>query len=167
MGFINSILKVLGANAADNARREINSQVNNKIDNVMNKAVNDAFTGASSNSVVRPRRYNAPRKSLTATKDTVRTAEVIRSALSRYSSIDVKEDYQFAGPEAQNASFAIFQDGAPKLYVMIVGRNTLTTHAYLVAKEKAAEEGVKLINFIEYFRNDPSYVDSRLAENIL
>ena len=166
MGFINSILKVLGANAADNARREINSQVNNKIDNVMNKAVNDAFAGAS-NTVAKPRRYSPPRKSLTATKDTVRTAEVIRSALSRYSSIDVKEDYQFAGPEAQNASFAIFQDGAPKLYVMIVGRNTLTTHAYLVAKEKAAEEGVKLINFIEYFRNDPSYVDSRLAENIL
>lgn len=177
MGFLGSILKVIGSSATDSAKRSINNevskkieeQVTNKVGKVFDSMAKDTSAPASSAPVastsVAKKNYAPPRKSLTANQETIRTANIIREQLSRYSSIEVKEDYSIAGSSAQNVSFAIFQNGAPKLYVMIVGKTTCTSHAYLETKRKAEQEGVKLINFVEHFRNDPAYVDTRLAEN--
>lgn len=192
MGLLGDILKIAGKSAVSSAKREVSReagrQVGQKVGNMVTDKIKDITgvdtTGKSyngsisensvSNSVPEeetvtrpqncgPRQFNAPRSSLSENDDTIRTASVIRNALSGYSSYEVKEDYKVAGDDAMNASFAIFKDGAPKLYIMIVGRSTCSSHAYLEAKRKASSEGVQVVNFVEHFANEEKYVQDRIA----
>ncbi len=157
---VNGVKDLTGIDRGNNS----NSQSGSLRDTAVNESVTEE---RKVNRSSEKRIYALPRKSLTENSDTVRTAGIIRNELSAYSSYDVKEDYSFAGADAQNASFAVFSNGAPKLYIMLVGKSTCSSHAYLEAKRKAVSEGVSIVNFVEHFENKPEYVKERIAEYLL
>jgi len=63
-----------------------------------------------------------------------------------------------------NYSMGIYQNGSPKLFIMITGKTTNTHRLYRWSKEQAAKAGITMINFVEHFPNRPEYVAERLAK---
>ncbi|MCQ2482925.1 MAG: hypothetical protein MJ153_05525 [Clostridia bacterium] len=193
MGLLGDIFKAVGKSAVRSAEQKVAREAGRQIGQKAGEAVvngvkdltgidrgnnSDSYSGTLKDTAVtessveanKPksstgtRTFSPPRKSLTENSETIRTAGIIRNELSAYSSYEIKEDYSFAGADAQNASFAIFSNGAPKLYIMLVGKATCSSHAYLAAKRKAASDGVALVNFVEHFANEQEYVRTRIAE---
>ncbi len=67
-------------------------------------------------------------------------------------------------PNGMPYSYAVYKDGIPKLYIMMVGKNTCIYKAYGLTKEDAAADGVTLINFVIAFENRLDYMVERLHQ---
>ena len=63
-----------------------------------------------------------------------------------------------------NYSFGIYQNGAPKLFIMLTGKTTNNCRLYRWSKEQAQKAGITIINFVPHFPNRPEYVAERLAK---
>ncbi|MCQ2401956.1 MAG: hypothetical protein MJ059_08580 [Lachnospiraceae bacterium] len=63
-------------------------------------------------------------------------------------------------------TFGIYDAGAPKLFIMLVGKATCGSRIYRWSKEQAAKAGVTLINFVEHYPNRPEYIKERLHQYI-
>ena len=63
-----------------------------------------------------------------------------------------------------NYSFGIYQNGSPKLFIMLTGKTTNNCRLYRWSKEQAAKAGITMINFVPHFPNRPEYVAERLAK---
>ncbi len=62
-----------------------------------------------------------------------------------------------------NYSYGIYQNGNPKLFIMIVDKNTCKHKLYRWSKEQAEKQNITLINFIEHFPNEMNYIKERLS----
>lgn len=63
-------------------------------------------------------------------------------------------------------TFGIYEGGAPKLFIMLIGKTTCSSRMYRWSKEQAEKAGVTLINFIEHYPNRPEYIKNRLHQYI-
>lgn len=63
-------------------------------------------------------------------------------------------------------TFGIYEGGAPKLFIMLVGKTTCGSRMYRWSKEQADKAGVTLINFVEHYPNRPEYIKTRLQQYI-
>lgn len=62
-----------------------------------------------------------------------------------------------------NYSVGVYLNGAPKLFIMIVGKNTCKLRLYRWSKEQADKVGIPMINFVEHFPNRLEYVAERIG----
>ena len=58
----------------------------------------------------------------------------------------------------------VYENGAPKLFIMMVGPNTCSKREYRWSKEEAAKAGVPMINFVMAFSNKIDYITNRLHQ---
>lgn len=62
--------------------------------------------------------------------------------------------------------FGVYENGEPKLFIMIVYSNICQTRTYRWSKEEAERAGVPMINFVMGFRNEKNYIKDRLSQYI-
>lgn len=60
--------------------------------------------------------------------------------------------------------FAVYENGTPKLFIMVVYSNTCASREYRWSKEEAAKAGVTMINFVYCFENKIDYIINRLHQ---
>lgn len=60
--------------------------------------------------------------------------------------------------------FGVYENGAPKLFIMLVGPNTCRHREYRWSKEEAERAGVPMINFVMAFSNKIDYITQRLHQ---
>lgn len=60
--------------------------------------------------------------------------------------------------------FAVYQNGQPKLFIMVVFNNTCGLRKYRWSKEQAERAGVTMINFVFGFSNKKEYMIDRLHQ---
>lgn len=63
-----------------------------------------------------------------------------------------------------NYTFGVYENGAPKLFIMVVGNNDCAKRTYRWSKEQAERAGVTLINFVAQFENRMDYIIDRLHQ---
>ncbi len=63
-----------------------------------------------------------------------------------------------------NYSIGVYKDGAPKLFIMIIGQKTNRLRLYRWSKEQAEKAGVPMINFVGHYPNRYWYIKERLAQ---
>lgn len=63
-----------------------------------------------------------------------------------------------------NYSLGIYKDGAPRLFIMIIGKTTTRHREYRWSKEQAQKAGVEMINFIGHAPNRYWYIKERLGK---
>lgn len=102
-------------------------------------------------------------------EDGIEAVVKIRKVLAEdFSSYEVKENVSpttIGGTgKFLNYSFGVYKDGAPKLFIMMVGKNTCSTRLYRFSKEQAAKSGVTMINFISHYPNNVEYIKERLKK---
>lgn len=61
-------------------------------------------------------------------------------------------------------SFAVYKDGAPKLFIMICDKNTASHREYRWSKEEAEKNGIPMISFYTSMANRYWYIAERLAK---
>lgn len=60
--------------------------------------------------------------------------------------------------------FGVYENGVPKLFIMVVYNNTCAQREYRWSKEEAEKAGVPMINFVFAFENRVNYVIDRLHQ---
>lgn len=60
--------------------------------------------------------------------------------------------------------FAVYENGQPKLFIMVVYNNTCASREYRWSKEQAEFAGVTMINFVYAFENKKDYMIDRLHQ---
>ena len=63
-----------------------------------------------------------------------------------------------------NYSYGVYENGTPKLFIMLIGNNTCASRYYRWSKEAAQNAGVTLINFVPHFENKITYIIQRLHQ---
>lgn len=61
-------------------------------------------------------------------------------------------------------SYGVYENGIPKLFIMVVYNNTCASRYYRWSKEAAAKAGVPMINFVYAFENKITYIIPRLHQ---
>lgn len=60
--------------------------------------------------------------------------------------------------------FGVYENGVPKLFIMVVYNNTCSQRLYRWSKEEAERAGVTMINFVYCFENRIDYIINRLHQ---
>lgn len=60
--------------------------------------------------------------------------------------------------------FGVYENGTPKLFIMIVSHNTCRERLYRWSKEEAEKAGIPMINFVGLFENKIDYIIDRLHQ---
>lgn len=60
--------------------------------------------------------------------------------------------------------FGVYENGTPKLFIMVVYNNTCRQREYRWSKEQAESTGVTMINFVYAFENRIDYIIDRLHQ---
>ncbi len=60
--------------------------------------------------------------------------------------------------------FGVYENGEPKLFIMVVYNNTCRQREYRWSKEEAERAGVAMINFVFVFENRIDYIINRLHQ---
>lgn len=112
---------------------------------------------------------NAYAKAGMLEEDGIEAATKIRKVLAEdFSSYEVKENVSpttLGGTgKFMNYSFGVYQGGAPKLFIMMVGKTTCSSRIYRFSKEQAAKSGVTMINFVSHYPNNVEYIKERLKK---
>ncbi len=95
--------------------------------------------------------------------------EKLRELLSsEFSQYEVKEQVSptTIGGEGKFLpyDFAVYENGQPKLFIMVVYNNTCASREYRWSKEQAERAGVTMINFVYAFENRKDYMIDRLHQ---
>jgi len=61
-------------------------------------------------------------------------------------------------------SLGVYDGDVPKLFIMIVGKNTTTHREYRWSREQAERAGVTMINFVAHYPNEIPYIVDRLHQ---
>ena len=129
--------------------------------NVMEKAAKDAgYTDTGSSSSIPDEYY---------VEDGIDASVKIRAVLAEsFPQYEVRENVSPATIGGQgrfmNYSFGVYSAGAPKLFIMLVGKTTCSTRLYRWSKEQAQRSGVTMINFVEHYPNNVNYIRERLQK---
>ncbi|MBQ3655733.1 MAG: hypothetical protein II956_02650 [Bacteroidales bacterium] len=115
-----------------------------------------------------PERYYEPERTFDFS-DTRYVGEKLKEVLKEnFSQYDVCENVSpltLGGTgKFMNYSFGIYSNGKPKLFIMIVGRNTCRYRLYRWSKEVAEKNSIPMINFLEHFPNEIKYIRERLSK---
>ncbi len=90
---------------------------------------------------------------------------VLKNEFSQY---EVKRDVSpvtlGGSGKFKNYDFGVYENGVPKLFIMVVYSNTCSHREYRWSKEEAAKAGVPMINFVAAFDNKMDYVTNRLHQ---
>lgn len=66
--------------------------------------------------------------------------------------------------EFMDYSFGVYENGVPKLFIMVVFSNDCARRTYRWSKEQAERAGVTMINFVAAFENRIDYIIDRLHQ---
>lgn len=61
-------------------------------------------------------------------------------------------------------SFGVYENGTPKLFIMVVANNTCKSRLYRWSKEEAEQNNISMINFVVNFENKIDYIINRLHQ---
>lgn len=61
-------------------------------------------------------------------------------------------------------SFGVYENGTPKLFIMVIGNNTCRKRLYRWSKEEAERNNITMINFVGHFDNKIDYIINRLHQ---
>lgn len=64
-----------------------------------------------------------------------------------------------------NYSLDVYNGETPKLFIMIIGKTIYAHREYRFSKQEAEKNGITMINFIEHYPNEISYIEDRLHIN--
>lgn len=165
MGLLNMLIKKTKKEATKMAVNAIFDEIGK---NAQNKAgVQSAGTTQTAN-YVQPAVSSAP-QTVSAAKEKMKIEDkldnILREEFPQYqvqrevSPVTLGGNGQF-----RPYSYGIYANGAPKLFIMLVDRNTCATRLYKCSKDEAARAGVPMINFVRHFENNLDYVRNRLHQ---
>ena len=151
------VLKQVAAEAIENVTDDVLSTLNGT-DN------KNTTTGSTTRSVVTS---NVP-----AGYEGLGDADVdkkLRTVLAKeFSQYEVREQVSPATlggtGKFQSYDFGVYENGAPKLFIMVVYNNTCCHREYRWSKEQAEKAGVPMINFVFAFENKIDYIINRLHQ---
>lgn len=170
----------------------ITNGISNGISNGINKGIRDAVSGAVEKAIKPVAQNLANQTANTLSKsasdinkatqelssaaaqvktaaDGVEASVKIRKVLSEsFPSYEVRENVSpttIGGTgKFMNYSFGVYSGGAPKLFIMLVGKTTCSSRLYRWSKEQAQKSGVTMINFVQHYPNEVEYIRQRLAK---
>lgn len=159
MGFLDSLLR-----KSSNA---VTSAAARAVGNAVGEVVEDA-----AQSFVKGLKNAGEEAKTKSSKDTFADKEVdekLRELLAaEFPQYEVKEQVSptTIGGEGKFLpyDFAIYENGQPKLFIMVVYNNTCASREYRWSKEQAERAGVTLINFVYAFENKKEYMSDRLHQ---
>lgn len=61
-------------------------------------------------------------------------------------------------------TFGVYENGTPRLFIMVVFGNTCASREYRWSKEEAEKNNIPMINFVYAFSNEKDYVTNRLHQ---
>ena len=183
MGLLSSILKKgirdLGERVTENLEKEFGEGIGDEIEKKLGRAVKNAVHPADgyfddrSKPARTDRRINAGDESYYEYDDSDprSAAEKIAAVLAEeFPQYEVRENVSpstIGGTgRCLDYSFGVYENGEPKLFIMLVGKDTCGSRVYRWSKEQAEKAGVTMINFVEHYPNRPGYIKERLHQYI-
>ncbi len=131
------------------------------------KTALDALSGESESSDANIKTVSVPAgyEALADTEPDTKIRAVLQKEFPQY---EVREN---VSPETLGGtgkflpySFGVYENGVPRLFIMVVYRNTCASRLYRFSKEEATKNSVPLINFVYAFENRIDYIIQRLHE---
>ena len=61
-------------------------------------------------------------------------------------------------------SIGVYENGVPKLFMMIIGKTTTSHREYRWSREEAEKRGYTFLNFVEHYPNRTDYIKDRLSQ---
>lgn len=61
-----------------------------------------------------------------------------------------------------NYSIGVYDNGVPKLFMMLIGKTTTSHREYRWSREEAEKNGITFLNFIKHYPNRTEYISERL-----
>ena len=158
-----------------NEFKKATEQIRNKVDSVVNNGQNTQRPQSqqSAPSQPKPQQPQQPEVYDGGTfwdyEDNIPIDKKISDILAeKFSQYEVRRDVsptEIGGTgKFMNYSFGIYQNGSPKLFIMLTDKTTNNCRLYRWSKEQAAKAGITMINFVPHFPNRPEYVAERLAK---
>lgn len=165
MGFLDNLL-------SKNAKRLISDvarAATDAVSNELGQSIRDTIHGNNTTDSAPATPYSANRTDSTAYTGNLEVDEKLRNILkSEFPQYEVREE---VSPETLGGtgkflpySFGVYENGAPKLFIMVVYNNTCADRLYRWSKEEAEKAGVTLINFVHAFENREDYIINRLHQ---
>ncbi|MBQ8526902.1 MAG: hypothetical protein IJ429_00385 [Lachnospiraceae bacterium] len=168
MGFLDSLLRKSSNAVTSAAARAVGDVVGDVVEDAAHgfiKGLKNAGEGAKE-------KASATSAKTKPAKDTFADKEVddkLREILAdEFSQYEVKEQVSptTIGGEGKFLpyDFAVYENGQPKLFIMVVYNNTCASREYRWSKEQAEQAGVTMINFVYAFENKKDYMVDRLHQ---
>ncbi|MBE5882442.1 MAG: hypothetical protein E7289_09080 [Lachnospiraceae bacterium] len=169
MGFLDKLVN-RSANAITNATaRAIGNAVGDVVEDAAQGFIKGLKNAADNDKSATSKAVKA---SVAAAKEIVDDREVdekLRDILaSEFPQYEVKEQVSptTIGGEGEFLpyDFGVYENGQPKLFIMVVYNNTCASRTYRWSKEQAERAGVTMINFVYAFENKIDYMKERLHQ---
>lgn len=174
MGFLDSLLRKSSNAVTSAAARAVGNAVGDMVEDaaqglikgLKNGGDNDKTdtqrsTGTSANVV----KKTVERDAFAPKEVNEKLREILASEFPQY---EVKEKVSptTIGGEGQFLpyDFGVYENGQPKLFIMVVYNNTCASRTYRWSKEQAERAGVEMINFVYAFENRKDYMIDRLHQ---
>ena len=61
-----------------------------------------------------------------------------------------------------NYSIGVYDNGVPKMFIMLIGKTTTSHREYRWSREEAEKNGITFLNFIKHYPNRTGYISERL-----
>lgn len=164
MGFLDSLLRKSSNAVTSAAARAVGNAVGDVVEDAaqglmkgLKNAANDANEEIKQSKTVRD--------DFSDKEVDEKLREILKTEFSQY---EVKEQVSptTIGGEGKFLpyDFAVYENGQPKLFIMVVYNNTCASREYRWSKEQAESAGVTLINFVYAFENKKDYMVDRLHQ---
>lgn len=161
MGFFESLLRKSSNAVTSAAARAVGNAVGDVVEDAAQGLMKNLKNAASEEKS----QSKAVRDDFADKEVDEKLREILRAEFGQY---EVKEQVspETIGGEGKFLpyDFAVYENGQPKLFIMVVYNNTCASREYRWSKEQAENAGVTLINFVYAFENKKDYMIDRLHQ---
>jgi len=161
MGFFESLLRKSSNAVTSAAARAVGNAVGDVVEDAAQGLMKNLKNAASEEKS----QSKAVRDDFADKEVDEKLREILRTEFGQY---EVKEQVspETIGGEGKFLpyDFAVYENGQPKLFIMVVYNNTCASREYRWSKEQAENAGVTLINFVYAFENKKDYMIDRLHQ---
>ncbi len=161
MGFFESLLRKSSNAVTSAAARAVGNAVGDVVEDAAQGLMKNLKNAASEEKS----QSKAVRDDFADKEVDEKIREILRTEFGQY---EVKEQVspETIGGEGKFLpyDFAVYENGQPKLFIMVVYNNTCASREYRWSKEQAENAGVTLINFVYAFENKKDYMIDRLHQ---
>ncbi len=168
MGFLDSLLRKSSNAVTSAAARAVGNAVGDVVEDAAQgfiKGLKNVGEGAKEKASSETTQSKTARDDFADKEVDEKLREILSTEFSQY---EVKEQVSptTIGGEGKFLpyDFAVYENGQPKLFIMVVYNNTCASREYRWSKEQAENAGVTLINFVYAFENRKDYMIDRLHQ---